>query len=116
MNLSRLMAGILATVLLAGCSESNWYPGSRTLLDEAGTMRLAKTCFWQASKITHLRQGAIFIHGRVETPDGPVLLMEAAGITLSCRPDGVGGVLVSRAAAGQADLTQAVGNDPSWNL
>ena len=113
MKSKSLVAAVLAGVLVSGCKASNLYPASGLRLGEAESIRMVESCFWQASKITHLRQGAIFISERVETPNGPVLLMEAAGTPLSCHRNSAGEITVSREVGVRASPSSALEDDPS---
>ncbi|MGI9399882.1 MAG: hypothetical protein ACR2O0_01395 [Rhizobiaceae bacterium] len=94
-----LAAGALSTIVLNGCSVSDVYPLQSRNLDAEKDQFLAfaTKCYRQTSKISRLLPGAIFISDRRETPEGKMLLMEAAGTYFNCHQNRDGSVTVTRA-------------------
>jgi hypothetical protein len=104
-HVARLVVGFLMFFLLGSCSAGSIYPtsvGNLPARDEQ-YLQLARKCYPEVSSATRLSQGAIFISDRVETPEGRMLLMEAAGIRVNCKERRDGSVQVSRSPGEQSD-------------
>ena len=101
----RLVVGFVLLLFLESCSAGGIHPltvGSLTAGDDL-YLQLARKCYPEVSRFTRLRQGAIFISDRIETSQGPMLLMEAAGTKLYCKKAKGGGVHVFRDLDEQSD-------------
>lgn len=103
--MARLVVGFFLLLFLESCGTGGIHPltvGSLTAGDER-YLQLARKCYPEVSRFTRLRQGAIFISDRIETSQGPMLLMEAAGTKLYCKKDKGGGVHVFRNLGERSD-------------
>ncbi len=95
----------IAGILISGCSatEISPYSARKPELQQDEFLRFATKCYRETSKTSRLLQGAIFISERTQTPEGPVLIMEAAGTHFDCLLNSDGSVTVSRTKNAQTD-------------
>lgn len=106
MFVTMLMAGAFAIVTLNACTVADIYPLSVKNQDAEKDkfLKFATKCYRQTSKTSRLLQGAIFISERSVTPDGNLLVMEAASSYYNCRLNSDGSVAVSPVAKMTPDV------------
>lgn len=97
--------GAVMSLMLGGCTATDVYPEStrKPELQQDEFLRFATKCYRETSKTSRLLQGAIFISERTQTPEGPVLIMEAAGMHFDCLLNSDGSVTVSRTKTAEPD-------------
>lgn len=107
MSLTMRVAGIIAVLLLIGCTASDIYPSQVRDMeaDKDDFLKFATKCYRQTSKTSRLLQGAIFISERKETSDGKLLIMEAAGSYYNCKLNHDGSVAVTPVMAEAESVT-----------
>ena len=93
-NTTTIAAIAVTTLALAACSETGGSTGpglSNNITPPAG---MESMCISQAARYAGVSAGVVVVTSRIETGGGPLLTLDAAGQSLSCRREANGSVTV----------------------
>jgi hypothetical protein len=84
-NCLRLIGGLAVLTVLAACVEDDGGSGDNLSGTDAQFAAMREPCIRQAARLTGVTSGAITVSSQIQTGGGPLLVLNVAGNSYSCR-------------------------------